>query len=371
MNKKKIGAAAAALMLMFGSFAGTLAYLKDTDAETNVFTVGKVQITMDEEEVNLYGEDETPDEEIRVMGNDYKLIPKRKYIKDPTIHIDKSSSSSYVFVKVENGISKYEDSSNTIAMQIADNGWTLVEGTTDVYYKEYTKGQEETDYVVFREFKIANNADKIEGWSDINPETTKIDVTGYAVQKEGFATAKDAWNATFYEEEPQAITKESELKEAAKNGGSYYLASNITLTNWVMVEKDLTLDLNGKRIDAGYYSIYHYSQGCSTIKDSKGTGAIIGNLSSSGVIYVYYGELIVDGGTIIPAKGMRGICAMYDSKVTINGGTINGGSFGCIQLFENANATINGGTFINEVDKWVVNSGTGTVVKNGGTFKTN
>ena len=50
---------------------------------------------------------------------------------------------------------------------------------------------------MFAEFKVATNADEVDGWANITADTHKINVTGYAVQKDGFTTAAAAWNATF------------------------------------------------------------------------------------------------------------------------------------------------------------------------------
>jgi predicted ribosomally synthesized peptide with SipW-like signal peptide len=40
-----------AALLIAGSVMGTLAYLKDTKSVTNTFTVGKVEITLDEAKI--------------------------------------------------------------------------------------------------------------------------------------------------------------------------------------------------------------------------------------------------------------------------------------------------------------------------------
>ena len=44
---------------------------------------------------------------------------------------------------------------------------------------------------------FADNAESVDGWANITADTHKINVTGYAVQKDGFQTALAAWNATF------------------------------------------------------------------------------------------------------------------------------------------------------------------------------
>jgi len=63
-----------------GSVFGTLAYLTATDTVTNTFTVGKVQITLDEAPVDANGETTDGD---RVKKNNYHLLPGHEYDKDP------------------------------------------------------------------------------------------------------------------------------------------------------------------------------------------------------------------------------------------------------------------------------------------------
>lgn len=181
-----------AVLLVTASVLGTMAYLTSTDQVVNTFTVGKVAITLDEAKVDPDGTAVTPAE--RVKENAYHLLPGHTYTKDPTVHVQANSEDSFIFVKVENGIANYE-AGTTIAAQIAANGWTRLEGVANVYYKTYTKSAESTDLPVFGSFTIADNANATDGWNNFSAET-KVTVTAYAVQKSGFNTAFDAWQAT-------------------------------------------------------------------------------------------------------------------------------------------------------------------------------
>ena len=191
-----------AVLLVVATVMGTMAYLTSTDSVTNTFTVGKVALTLDEAKVNSDG---TPVADAnRVRANEYKLIPGHSYTKDPIVHVTAGSENSYIFVKVENGIANYEAATETaeggyknIAAQIAANSWTALTGVDNVYYKEYTSKTTQENLVVFENFKIADNANAADTWNDITAENTKITVTAYAVQKDGFANAKAAWDATF------------------------------------------------------------------------------------------------------------------------------------------------------------------------------
>lgn len=179
-----------AAALVVASVLGTMAFLTSKDTVTNTFTVGKVNITLDEALVNDAGQpinNDTDknvvdlDKAPRVKTNDYKLIPGHTYTKDPTIHVKANSEDSWIFVKVENGLSAIE-AETTIANQIIDNGWTALEGQTGVYYKEYTSNDEVEKLKVFGQFELTDNADVT------NYGAAQIKVTGYAIQKDGFET---------------------------------------------------------------------------------------------------------------------------------------------------------------------------------------
>lgn len=184
--KKKILAACLVVCLLATAVIGTtLAYFTDTKEVTNTFTVGKVSITLDETDVDLYG---VKDGETRVTQNDYKLIPGRTYTKDPTIHVAADSEDCYLFVKVTNGISGVINELNL-------TGWTRIENSDYYYYGANPTGtvaKANDDAVVFSNFTVKSdvNAD------DLNAvDNQTIIVTAYAIQADGFDTAIDAWTA--------------------------------------------------------------------------------------------------------------------------------------------------------------------------------
>ena len=71
-----------AVLLVTVSVLGTLAYLTSQDEVVNTFTVGKVNITLDEAAVNADGTEIAGAD--RVKENNYHLIPGQTYVKDPT-----------------------------------------------------------------------------------------------------------------------------------------------------------------------------------------------------------------------------------------------------------------------------------------------
>ena len=189
--KKTLTVILALVLVVVMSVAGTVAYLTSQDTVTNTFTVGKVEITLDETDVDVYG---AKDGETRVTANTYKLIPGHSYIKDPVVHVAADSENCWVFVKVTNEIAAIEAPASAtdpvyvqINQQITKNGWTALEGQPGVYYMTYTKGQTDKDLEVFQSFKVAGNA-------DISTYAGKtIVINAYAIQSDGFGTASAAW----------------------------------------------------------------------------------------------------------------------------------------------------------------------------------
>ena len=186
-----------AVLLVVASVFGTIAYLTDKDNQvTNTFTVGKVEITLDEAKVDVYGVKANP--EVRTSSNAYKLIPGHTYTKDPKIQVLEGSEECYLFVKVENGLVNYEMSANTIESQMTAKGWKAVDGNKEpgVYYyygSSSTNGavSEKTSVEVFNTFTIDEKADSKNGWKNIDTSKPVISVTAYAIQADGFKPTKD------------------------------------------------------------------------------------------------------------------------------------------------------------------------------------
>lgn len=183
-NIKTIAVIACITLLATTSVLSTLAYLKSKDSVENTFTVGKVAITLDESKVDEYGS--VTEEQTRVKNNNYKLIPGHLYTKDPVVHFLAGSEASYIFVKIENGLSAIE-TGTTIEQQILANGWTKLDGQTDIYYKNVSATNIDIDYPVFTSFQIDGEAD-VQRYANSN-----ITITAYAIQADGFSTAVDAF----------------------------------------------------------------------------------------------------------------------------------------------------------------------------------
>ena len=106
MNKKKFALMAASVALVASTVLfGTLAYFTDRESVANTFTVGNIDITLDEADVNEYGKplDASGNEVTDVTtaarvtdGNEYKLVPGKTYVKDPTMTVVAGSEPTYV-----------------------------------------------------------------------------------------------------------------------------------------------------------------------------------------------------------------------------------------------------------------------------------
>ena len=168
------------------SIGGTLAYFTDSDKVENTFTVGKVDIILDEADTDEMGVVKQNDEGEaleRVKANEYKLIPGHTYVKDPTIHVADGSEDTFLYVQIFNGLGNVL-TENCIETQLANNGWELVENTENIYaFQKHTNlnmavtaGQ---NVKVFDEFVI-NSAMNEQTLTEVEEST--IEVIAFAIQ---------------------------------------------------------------------------------------------------------------------------------------------------------------------------------------------
>lgn len=209
--KKKLLIMSVAMVLVCAFAVGmTIAYLTDHETVTNTFTVGNVQIELDEAKVDVYGEPEGSPAP-RVTGNSYKLIPGHTYTKDPTVTVLSGSERSYIKMTVT--VTKSAELDAIFATNGADltsifNGY---DGTTWIYKgnTENTKANTRTyefwykDDVPATTENVALDAlfDSITVPRTITNDQLAtiqgmtITVNAYAIQADGFANAAAAWAA--------------------------------------------------------------------------------------------------------------------------------------------------------------------------------
>lgn len=207
---------ASAVLLVSLSVGATLAYLTSTtDTVVNTFTVGKVGITLDEADVDEYGNQLYVENEAgetvkadRVITNTYKLLPGHTYIKDPTIHIDDDSEESYLRVKISFtnaaasdalfSFDQNDPAAATIFTGFDASKWTVVENTladgvrTYVLNYNTTINGDTADIVLFTHVVVPGDLTNAEIDTLAG---TNMNIVAYAIQKDGFDTAADAWEA--------------------------------------------------------------------------------------------------------------------------------------------------------------------------------
>lgn len=149
--------------------------------------------------------------------------------------------------------------------------------------------------------------------------------------------------------------------DAAGKGDVVTLIGDVNLTETVNVAegKDITLDLNGKKItvykdeSAGrsLYAINNY--GTFTLIDSVGNGSI----TARGIQNLENGNMTVESGKIIACDTNGGACIWNEANVVINGGTFEtlhvgsaSDNYGVGCLNNSGTALVTGGTF-NDVNK--------------------
>ena len=198
-----------AVLLVAATIFGTMAYLTSTDTVTNTFTVGKVNIKLDEAKANSDGTLVEGAE--RVKANSYKLLPGHTYNKDPMVTVLGGSESSYVKMTVT--FSKANELDAIFAPDGANltsifNGydatkWTYKGNTKDAtantrtyefWYKEAVAAPT-ADVALDALFKSITVPGEITNEQLATIERMTITVNAYAIQADGFADAAAAWAA--------------------------------------------------------------------------------------------------------------------------------------------------------------------------------
>lgn len=201
-----IGAVAAASIL------GTMAYLTDTDSAVNTFTVGKVNIKLDEADVDKDGK--PIPEAGRVQENEYHLLPGCEYTKDPTITVQPDSENSYIrmILTIHNAgaVQTVIDTHDLGDFSALISGWDeeiwLYKGFTadetantisfEFRYKEtVSAGEEPVILPALFDTLVVPGAMTAGELADLYDGGFKMVVTGHAIQAAGFDSEDEAWKA--------------------------------------------------------------------------------------------------------------------------------------------------------------------------------
>lgn len=173
---------------------GTIAWLADkTDDIVNTFTVGDIEITLEEDEGEV-------DED----GNHvFHIVPGVDIPKDPTVTVTDESESCWLFVTVkeENWPTPTEvvngETVKKVNYQI-EAGWTELEGqnipNTKVYYRTVASDAAVKTFSVLAndEVTVSENLSKSEA-KEITV-APKLTFQAYAVQSAEITEPADAWS---------------------------------------------------------------------------------------------------------------------------------------------------------------------------------
>ncbi len=137
-NKKVVALLAVAGLYASLLVGGTLAYFTDQDVAVNKFTVGDVDIELEEPSWDI--------------DKDHVLLPGVMHPKDPTITIESTSQPSYVFLEVK--LDKHKEFVNLMGINYAEviNKDDILENdvvfNSETYLDEFVTGLQNGDEVV-------------------------------------------------------------------------------------------------------------------------------------------------------------------------------------------------------------------------------
>ncbi len=195
-----------AVLLVAATILGTVAYLTDEEGVVNTFTIGQVDLRLDEAVVDADG---NPTGKRTEDGNAYHLIPGKTYTKDPTVTVVKGSEEAYIRMLVT--INCYEELCTIFGEpflpQYFVSGWdsevwvttneikvdkTANTGTYEFRYYTTVAGDSE-DVVLGALFDTVTVPATMTGEQLKTIANLEINVEAHAIQKSGFDTAGAAW----------------------------------------------------------------------------------------------------------------------------------------------------------------------------------
>lgn len=285
LNKKNIitGSVAVSLAAMLLIGGGTFAYLKDdAPAVKNNFKTNNVLVDLDE-----------------TTGSEYNIIPGTSQDKNPTVTVN-NTVDAWVYAIVEN------NTDNLVKYSIAD-GWQKLEGwdvgNMTVYYRAVSATDDVKTFPVLKDNKVSydkalENSDMVDADGTLKAGLN-LTFTAYAIQQEGFADAKEA-----FEQQYATVNSPEDLTNALSDGKTAVLAEDVQLPTYIAVAGSVDIIGNGKKIVA---------------PESTGTSI------TSRVMDISYQEEpvtinIKDAELVGPTTGTytRGISVYASENVTIN-----------------------------------------------------
>ena len=174
------------------SISGVLAWLtQQTGPVVNTFTYGDVQITLIETTTTVDDDDSDS-----IIPNQYLMMPGGEITKDPVVTVAGGSEACWLFVTLEVS----ENFDEYLAYDMAD-GWQALPDYDGVYYQELVDDDALqaaaqgldiiADHTVY--VKKGVTREQLQTLQDDSALWPTLTVTAYAVQREGFDEAADAW----------------------------------------------------------------------------------------------------------------------------------------------------------------------------------
>lgn len=343
---KKILLTAVSVVLVAAlAIAGTLAFFTDRTAANNVFTVGNVDIELNED-----------------FAQGSQLVPGVDVEKNVTV-TNTGKNDAWVWVKIEVPAAL----KNAIALKGVSADWKAVDsvymlkaplaaGATTSSVLEAVGFASNVDVTPEGDLYLVNDGNTVAlGWNI--SETPVIKVSAYAIQTENFASVEDAYaaygdqwgtndNATAETPAVTEVATADEFKAAVAKGGVVVLTQDVALdavvgadgkaTHYVTVAKgtSTTVNLNGHNIDMtaaptanGNYSVFQakgdlaiVGEGAVTVAH---TGTDMGWGALSSVVSVEGGSVTVAEGVVLEHKGGTAMAYGIDVNTTLGTSTAN------------------------------------------------
>ena len=194
-----------AALLVSATVMGTLAYLTSDDEVVNTFTVGDVEIILDEAPVDENGQEEEGD---RVKANEYHLLPGGSYDKDPMVTVIGGSEAAYIRMLVT--VTKLDALIENFPDDVAEDGTFLLQNWVAGWDASKWEFIGVADGVY--EFRYIETVEKSADNQELEPLFTQvivpedatneqmaaidgieINVVAQAIQAAGFDSADEAW----------------------------------------------------------------------------------------------------------------------------------------------------------------------------------
>ena len=290
-----LGVTLAAALVLGG---GTYAYLQSTTEDVvNNFKANKVLVSLEED-----------------TGSQYNIIPGTSQDKDPKVTLD-ATVSSYVYVEVN-------DATNGLVTYELAEGWTLLDGYDNVYYREAAGSGTAQEFEVLKDNRVSydaalENSDMLNADGGLKKDFT-LSFKAYAIQKDGFADAA----AAYIRIGAKIVDSEEELKNAladAAAGAVIELKDSIALEEPLTISKDMTIIGDGNTVISNK-PVNIAKDANVTFKEVQFRSPTNNNNNASSVYaYSLEGKLVFDGCTFInPQWDSMQITPKAGAEIVIN-----------------------------------------------------